>query len=194
MSLKVFCCSILLLSNLAFANFFDEPEGFSGYGRWYLATSFDIGQVEQNLTPIPSFDYQSPRISIGGVGTEAIRFEISWSNISSPDNDWRLTGLEADLWLPWRPERRLRPYLILGVGHHNYYGDESPFLLENHADNGAGSFHVGFALTANLTYLTEIDASIHYRELEWKSHNEDANNLAANASLSSYRITIRRLF
>lgn len=183
---------LLCLSLPAQARWYDEPEGYSGYGRWYLTVSGEAGSAEQNLTDSGTFNFQAPRLAIGGVGPEAIRFEFAWLRVAdSNSDDWRTSGMEAELWLPWMPERRIRPYLILGGGYYRYYGTESDFFDQEGADNTAKGFNAGFAVTGNLTLTTEISASLHYRLLEWDAGEEGS---AADATLTSVRLSLTRLF
>ncbi len=191
--LKAFfpCAVLLVLSNPAQARWYEEPDGYSGYGRWYLSLSGETGSAEQNLTDSGSFSFNAPRIAVGGVGPEAIRFEFAWLRITDGDEDWRTSGVEAELWLPWMPERRIRPYLILGGGYYQYYGEQSEFFDQEGADNTARAFNAGFAITGNVTLTTEVSLSVHYRMLEWDAGDEGA---AADASLTSARLTLTRLF
>lgn len=184
----------ILLSSLSLpaeARFYDEPEGYSGYGHWYLSFSAEAGRADQNLTSSGAFDYAAPRLAVGGVGPEAIRFELAWLRVSADDVAWRTTGVEAELWLPWRPEQRIRPYLILGSGFYQYYGETSDFFTQEGADNTARSFNAGLALTGNLSLSTEVSLSVHYRLLEWEAGTEGTK---ADATLNSARLTLTQLF
>ena len=179
------------LSLPAEARFYDEPEGYSGYGRWYLSASGELGRAEQNLTAAGPLDFAAPRLAVGGVGPEAIRFELAWLRVAANDAAWRTTGVEAELWLPWQPERRFRPYLILGSGFYQYYGDTSDFFAQEEADNTARSLNAGLAFTANITRSTELSLSLHYRLLEWEAGEQGTQ---ADATLNSARLTWTQLF
>ncbi len=185
------CVVLLALSNPVQARWYDEPEGYSGYGRWYLSLSGESGTAEQNLTDSGSFSFNAPRIAVGGVGPEAVRFEFAWLRVTDADENWRTSGVEAEFWLPWMPERRIRPYLILGGGYYQYYGEQSDFFDQEGADNTARSFNAGFAVTGNVTLTTEVSLSVHYRMLEWDAGEEGT---AADASLTSARLSLSRLF
>lgn len=170
--------------------------GYSGEGRWYLAGSLETGNIDQELTSsASSFSYSAPRITLGGVGPRAVRFEFSWSRIINEDQDWGITGLDGDLWLPWEPERRIRPYLILGMGYYQYYGADSEFLLSNDADNGTRSLNLGFAVLGNVSELTEMGISLRYRFLTWTGPAEVGDKVPeADATLSSIEFRLQRLF
>ncbi|PHR99794.1 MAG: hypothetical protein COA68_07645 [Oceanobacter sp.] len=170
--------------------------GYSGEGRWYLSGAAEVGTIDQQLTDADrSFSYTAPKIAVGGVGPRAIRFEFGWSRVISEDQDWGITGFDGDLWLPWEPHRRIRPYLILGMGYHKYYGAESDFLESNNADNGARSLNAGLAVMGNITKLTEMGITFRYLFITWTASAEAGEDVPdANATISSVGLRVQRLF
>ena len=170
--------------------------GYSGEGRWYLSGAAEAGTIDQQLTDADrSFSYTAPKIAVGGVGPRAIRFEFGWSRVISEDQDWGITGFDGDLWLPWEPQRRIRPYLILGMGYHKYYGAQSNFLENNNADNGARSLNAGLAVMGNITKFTEMGITFRYRFITWTASADAGEDVPdANATISSVGLRVQRLF
>jgi len=185
----------LILPAFAFA-WGERSHDYSGEDFWYLGVEVEQATADQNLTSTDSLTSLYPRIKVGGVGPQATRFEVTWSRFTDKDADWRISGLDGDIWLPYRPELRIRPYLILGVGYHRYYGASSDYLVSNNADNGARSLNVGLAVIGNISYRTELVAAFRYRYLTWESP-EDENGLTppdADAAVSGLSLGIQRLF
>jgi len=169
---------------------------WSGEGRWYLGAGFESASVDQNLTSDKGVSATYPSLKVGGVGPQAVRFEVTWSRLEDSSANWRLSGLDGDLWLPYRPDLRLRPYLILGMGYHRYYGKESEFLITNEADNGARSLNAGLGIVGNISRRTELTAAFRYRYLTWDAPDDDNGGSVnpADATVSSISLGIQQLF
>ncbi|MAE21571.1 MAG: hypothetical protein VXZ05_08510 [Pseudomonadota bacterium] len=173
-----------------------QAADYSGRDRWYLGVDAERGVGDENLVANQSLNARYVRAKLGGVGAQGIRFEFSWSRFVDPEADWRISGFDGDLWLPYqvgRPHPRVRPYLLLGMGYHRYYGRESAFLETNRADNGAQGLNAGLAIVANLDRYTELTTTFRYRYLQWNVANDDSIP-AADASLTSVAVGIQRLF
>lgn len=202
-AIRLFITSLFLLCPIPAIAWLDDDRyqrsyshNYSGEGRWYVSGGLESGTVDQQLTDADrSFSYTGPRVTVGGVGPRAIRFEFGWSRVVAEEQDWGVTGLDGDLWLPWEPERRIRPYLILGMGYHTYYGADSDFLVTNDTDNGARSINLGFAMIGNVSKLTEIGVSFRYRFISWTAHADVGENVPeADATLSSIEVRLQQLF
>lgn len=175
------------------------PGGFSGTGHWYIAGAWEAGQTDQNVTSSGSFSYNSPALIIGGIGPQAAAFEISWLRMRDSSGDWLTSGFDGDLRLPWRPERRVRPYLILGVGYHRFYGSDTQYFDDQGADNGARTYKIGVSLTANLTSAIEADLAFLHRYLHWNQADSNESDGVirdsdADATQNALRFTLRHLF
>jgi hypothetical protein len=169
---------------------------YSGEGKWYLGLEVESAVVDQNLTQDDEQQPFYPRLKIGGTGPQQARFEISWSRQDTDSGDWRVSGLDGDVWLPYRPERRIRPYLLLGVGYHRYYGTKTEFFDETGADNGARSLNAGLAIVGNVSKTTELVATFRYRYLRWDAPDDEPGESvsAANATITSVSFGIQQLF
>ena len=169
---------------------------YSGEGSWHLGLSVESAMVDQNLTQDDQLQAVYPRLKVGGTGPQQARFEISWSRLEADSGDWRISGLDGDIWLPYRPERRVRPYLLLGIGYHRFYGNNTEFFDETGADNGSRSLNAGLAVVGNLTQTTELVATFRYRYLTWDAPDDDLGESvsAANATITSVSFGIQQLF
>ena len=169
---------------------------YSGEGYWHLGVELESAVVDQNLIGDDQLQSLYPRLKVGGTGPQQARFEISWSRLEASSGSWRTSGLDGDVWLPYRPERRIRPYLLLGMGYHRFYGTDTDYFDETGADNGARSLNAGLAVVGNLTRKTELVATFRYRYLTWDApddENGDSVN-AANATITSVSFGIQQLF
>ena len=190
------CCLLLLIPTapVLAGDYFGHD--YSGEGKWHLGVELESAMVDQNLTQGDQQQSFYPRLKIGGTGPQQARFEISWSRQDTDSGDWRVSGLDGDVWLPYRPERRIRPYLLLGVGYHRYYGRNTEVFDETGADNGARSLNAGLAIVGNASKTTELVATFRYRYLTWDApddENGDSVN-AANATITSVSFGLQQLF
>jgi hypothetical protein len=169
---------------------------YSGEGSWYLGLSVESAMVDQNLTQDDQLQAVYPRLKVGGTGPQQARFEISWSRLETNSGSWRTSGLDGDVWLPYQPERRIRPYLLLGMGYHRFYGNNTEFFDETGADNGARSLNAGLAVVGNLTQTTELVATFRYRYLTWDAPDNDQGESVsgANATITSVSFGVQQLF
>jgi hypothetical protein len=191
--LILWCCS----SVLVYANTYYED--YSGQGHWYLSLGYEAGKLDQSLTGQGNYDVAAPVIALGGVGPQAVRFEVSWARLADSSGDWITSGMDADLWLPGDPTRRLRPYLIMGAGLQRYYGDRSSakaesFFNQEGADNEAVSYKFGLALVGNITRTLEADVSFLHRIMKWDANTENDDGREANATVNALRFSLRQLF
>lgn len=172
---------------------------YSGAGSWHLGATIESATIDQNLLDGGAFSSSYPRLIVGGTGPMNARFEISWTRIKANQADANIVGLDGDIWLPYDlsggPAPRLRPYLLLGVGYHRYYGEPS-VLDDADADNGARSFNGGLALVFNLSQRTELVTTARYRYFSWDAtyDEERQSGEVANASATSVSIGLQRLF
>ncbi len=174
----------------------DYSVGYSGEGYWHLGIELESAVVDQNLTGDDQLQSFYPRLKVGGTGPQQARFEISWSRLEASSGSWRTSGLDGDVWLPYRPERRVRPYLILGMGYHRFYGTNTDYFDETGADNGARSLNAGLAVVGNLTRKTELVATFRYRYLTWDAPDDESGDSVndANATVTSVSFGIQQLF
>ncbi len=170
--------------------------GYSGEGYWHLGVGIESAVVDQNLTDDDKLQSFYPKLKVGGTGPQQARFEISWSRLEASSGRWRTSGLDGDVWLPYQPERRIRPYLLLGVGYHRFYGTDTGYFDETGADNGARSLNAGLAVVGNLTRKTELVATFRYRYLKWDAPDDESGDSvnAANATITSVSFGIQQLF
>lgn len=172
---------------------------YSGNGSWHLGAAYETATIDQNLLDTGAWSSTYPRLTVGGTGPMNARFEISWTRMRADQEGANIVGLDGDVWLPYAldgaPASRLRPYLILGVGYHRYYGETS-VLDEEGADNGARSLNAGLAVVGNLTQTTELVATFRYRYLTWDAPDDDLGESvsAANATITSVSFGIQQLF
>lgn len=172
---------------------------YSGNGSWHLGAAYETATIDQNLLDTGAWSSTYPRLTVGGTGPMNARFEISWTRMRADREGANIVGLDGDVWLPYAldgaPASRLRPYLILGVGYHRYYGETS-VLDEEGADNGARSLNGGLALVYNLTRRTELVATARYRYFSWDAPDDEEGQPGdgANATATSFSIGLQQLF
>lgn len=118
---------------------------------------------------------------------QAMELEIQFIS-SSTTLDTTLTAVMLNLVSSWRPDRKISPYTLIGIGSSNLEIDE---LLEESIDDNGFAYQAGVGLRFEIGELDGLDARIEFSLLSEDSFDGSATYYNLVGGLS-WRFDSRR--
>ena len=157
---------------------------YTGQDHWYIGYQMGTGtghdRVDGGIEAEEDFEHTNSQLTLGAVGKEGVRFEISYSKFyleyDVDGSDEALAGWDFDLIVPFT-QARVRPYLTAGLGVYKYEGT-GDFFTSRDGNVGGHAINAGAGILVYVIEELELDVSYRYKRVSWEHFTvggEDVN-------------------